>query len=117
MLERESTNGSVTVGVNIVIERESAKSGVAGSVDVAEKRESAKSVVEVGNSVAELVIMIERKDADSIVVAGDAVVDERISSNGRVFIAAEVEDHRCSAKCSIGARPNTAVEGQRSSTN
>ena len=87
------------------------------AVDVAEKRESAKSVVAVGYIGTARVIIIERKAADSSVVAGDGVADERIRSNGRVATAAEVEDHRCSANCGILARPGTAVEGQRSSAN
>ena len=115
--ERPITNGSVIVAVNICKKRRIAESVVAASVNVVKERKSTKSVVAVGKSGSARVIIIERKAADSIVVAGDGVEDERISSNGRVATAAEVEDHRCSANCGILARPGTAVEGQRSSTN
>jgi len=67
------TQGGVIKGINVGREREIAKSGVVVSVDVGEKRESAKSVVALGKSGTGRVIIIERKDADSIVVAGDGV--------------------------------------------
>jgi hypothetical protein len=58
------------------------------------------------------VIVRERKGADSSVVFGTAVEGESVSSHGRVVIAAEVEDHRCSANCGVGIG---SVEDQRSS--
>ena len=115
--ERIIANGSVIAGENTEPKRVIAKSGVAGSVDVAEKRVIAKSVVELGNAVSQDVIIIEHKGADTIVEADVEAVDERVTSNGYVATAAEVQDHRCSANCGILARAETAIEGQRSSAN
>ncbi len=59
-------------------------------------------------------IIIERKRADSTVVPTGVVIDECVSSNGRVLKAGRVEQHRRGAKCGIRIRPGTG-EGQRSS--
>ena len=119
--ERQSANGSVITGENTGKKRAIAKSAVAGSVDVAEQRGIAKSVVVVGCTGSARVIIIEHKGADTIVEAANGVVDERVSSNGHVLVAGEVEDHRCGANCGIGIRigpgPCSTGEGQRSSTN
>src|SRR5207249_10419281 len=82
--ERVGTYGGVIKGISIERKRVIAKGAVVVAVDVAEKRESAKSVVAVGYIGTARVIIIERKAADSSVVAGDGVEDERIRSNGRV---------------------------------
>src|SRR5213079_2808097 len=69
--ERLGTHGGVINGINVGRKRDIAKSRVVDSVDVAEKRESAKSVVAAGYIGSTRVIIVERKAADSIVVAGD----------------------------------------------
>src|SRR5438093_9002788 len=116
MLERESANCRVEVpktgsGLVIMLEREITNGRVLCCDKIVKKRGIAKSVVAEPAGV-----VIERKGANSIFEFAVVVKDHRVSSNGRVPVAGGVEQHRCSANCSIGIRPGTAGEGQRSST-
>ncbi len=96
----------------ITKERVTPDGNVSQAVNIGKKRAIAKSVVR-----APVEVLIERKGAHSIVevarVPEVRVPDERVSSNGRVPIAEDVEDHRCGANCRIGIRSGSG-EGQRS---
>jgi len=110
--ERIITHGRVAAGGKITIERSITNGGVGIAISVELERLSANCRVVAGKAGPSRVIVRERKGADSSVVFAAAVEGESANSNGRVVIAAEVEDHRCSANCGIGI---SSVEGQRSS--
>src|SRR6516225_4396526 len=78
-------------------------------MDIFTKRGIVESAVPVSVDVVK-----ERKGADCVVAQAAVVIEERVSSNGRVQVAGGVEQHCSSANCGIGIR---VVEGQRSGAN
>src|SRR5204863_443028 len=96
-----------------------ANSVVAESVSVTSERKGAHSIVEEAKweAVCEEVIKQERATTHGRVAAGDNVIPQRARPRGSVSDPINVKLKRCSANCGILARPGTAVEGQRSSTN
>ena len=112
--ERIITHGRVAAGGKVTIERSIANGGVWIAISVELERLGANCRVVAGKAGTGRVIVSERKGAHSSVVFGVAVEGESVNSDGRVVIAAEVEDHRCSANCGIGI---SSIEDQRSSAN
>jgi len=112
--ERVITHGRVVASGKVTIERSITNGGVWIAISVELECLSANCRVVAGKTGLGRVVVRERKGADSSVVFAAAVEGESVNSNCRVVIAAEVEDHRCSANCGIGI---SSVEDQRSSAN
>ena len=76
---------------------------ILSAVYVAEEHVAAMGIIETREAASARVIVEECKCADSIVVAGNAVIYKSVGSNGGILYASGIEQQRSSAHCGVGA--------------
>src|SRR4029453_18366353 len=109
------TDSHVETTVNVITERVIPDSCVTGARYIVLHRKVTERIVFAAVIVHERVAPVgvveetahvgsNGEGTDSIVVGATVVMDERISSNGRILVASGVEQQRCSANCGVVIR-------------